>query len=124
RANVVAGTRIDYQRDWYRVSGTGGAQPDNRYPVPGSRCTAVPGRKCVRFFADSVHHFAFSLNPAYRYEQGRYKDVVVHVLYQPGDSTTWGNGIAVHRTELALAWLDSLYGKLDRKSTRLNSSHV
>jgi len=69
------------------------------------------GRKCVRFYADSVHHFAFSLNPDYRYEQGRYRDVVVHVLYQPGDSATWGRGIAVQRTELALAWLDSLYGK-------------
>src|SRR6266566_3774665 len=77
---------IDYQRDWYGRS--------------GDRCPAVAsGRKCVRFYADSVHHFAFSLNPAYRYEQGRYKDVVVHVLYQPGDSATWGNGIAVHRIE-------------------------
>src|SRR3989449_5065090 len=32
-------------------------------------------------------------------------------LYQPGDSATWGKGIAVQRTEMALAWLDSLYGK-------------
>jgi hypothetical protein len=88
---------IDYQRNWYGRS--------------GGRCPAVAsGRKCVRFYGDSVHHFAFSLNPDYRYEQGRYRDVVVHVLYEPGDSATWGNGIAVHRTEMALAWLDSLYG--------------
>ena len=96
---AVGGGPIDYQRDYYDARRTTLA------------CTAVQGRKCVRFYADSVHHFAFSLNPDYRYEQGRYKDVVVRVLYQPGDSATWGNGIAVRRTEVALAWLDSLYGK-------------
>jgi peptidase M1-like protein len=98
RANARPGAPIDYQRTWYRVSGTG--------------CRPVAaGRKCVRFFADAVHHFAFSLNPDYRYEEGRYGDVVVRVLYQPGDSATWGKGIAVRRTEMALAWLDTLYGK-------------
>ena len=98
RANASAGTPVDYQRA--------------RYAVRGARCTqAAPGRKCVRFYAEDVHHFAFSLNPDYRYEQGRYGDVVVRVLYQPGDSATWGKGIAVRRTETALAWLDTLYGK-------------
>ncbi|HEY3220652.1 MAG TPA: M1 family metallopeptidase [Gemmatimonadales bacterium] len=102
RASAGAGP-IDYQRDWYDA---------RRRDGTSARCGALAsGRKCVRFFADSVHHFAFSMNPQYRYEQGRYKDVVVHVLYQSGDSATWGKGIAVQRTEMALAWLDSLYGK-------------
>ena len=95
---AVAGGAIDYQRNWYGRSGTACGQ-------------VAAGRKCVRFYAENVHHFAFSLNPDYRYEEGRYKDVVVRVLYQPGDSATWGKGIAVARTEGALAWLDSLYGK-------------
>jgi Peptidase family M1 domain len=112
QANARPGTPIDYQRSWYRVSGTGSEPPDTRYPVPDTRCGPVaPGRKCIRFYAEDVHHFAFSLNPDYRYEQGRYRDVVVRVLYQPGDSVTWGKGVAVRRTEAALAWLDSLYGK-------------
>jgi hypothetical protein len=98
RANVNPGRPIDYQRNWYAA---------RRTPHV---CTAGSGRKCVRFFADSVHHFAFSLNPDYRYEEGRYRDVVVRVLYQPGDSATWGKGIAVRNTEIALGWLDSLYG--------------
>jgi hypothetical protein len=106
---AVAGGPIDYQRDWY------GRSLKDSLTVAGGRavrCGSVaPGRKCVRFYADSVHHFAFSLNPEYRYEQGRYGDVVVRVLYQPGDSATWGNGVAVRRTEMALAWLDTLYGK-------------
>src|SRR2546425_273556 len=94
--------KIEYQRDWYRS------------PLPAPGCAAMhvgSGRKCVRFRAQDVHHFAFSLNPDYLYEQGRYGDAVVRVLYQPGDRATWGQGIAVRNTVIALAWLDSLFGK-------------
>jgi len=92
--------KIDYQRDWYHA------------PRTTLQCGEVAaGRKCVRFRAEQVHHFAFSLNPDYVYEQGRYGDAVVRVLYQPGDRATWGQGIAVRNTVLALAWLDSLFGK-------------
>jgi peptidase M1-like protein len=102
RANANPGAPINYQRDWYT----------RRHDATTARCGVVgSGRKCVRFYADSVHHFAFSLNPDYRYEEGRYKDVVVRVLYQPGDTASWGQGKAVQNTEIALMWLDSLYGK-------------
>src|SRR2546422_1812738 len=63
------------------------------------------------FRAEDVHHFAFSLNPDYIYEQGRYGEAVVRVLYRPGDRATWGQGKAVQNTVVALAWLDSLFGK-------------
>ena len=99
KANANPRIPVEYQRNYY----------DARRATHA--CTAGQGRKCVRFYADSVHHFAFSLNPEYRYEAGRYKDVVVRVLYLPGDTATWGKGIAVRRTEAALGWLDSLYGK-------------
>jgi hypothetical protein len=89
---------VDYQRGYYGS-------------VPADCPAAAPGRKTVRFRAEQVHHFAFSLNPQYVYEEGRYGAVVVRVLYQPPDSATWGHGIAVRRTETALAWLDSLYGR-------------
>ena len=36
--------------------------------------------------------------------------MAIHVLYQPGDEATWGGGVAVQRTQTALAWLDQLYG--------------
>jgi len=98
RARANPAQEVEYQRDWY---------PDAPHDCP----PAAPGRKTVRFFAKDVHHFAFSLNPRYVYEQGRYGDVTVHVLYQPQDRGTWGNGIAVKNTETTLAWLDSLYGK-------------
>jgi len=102
KAKADPGLQIDYQRQWYRS------------PLPAPRCAVMsvaPGRKCVRFRAQDVHHFAFSLNPDYIYEQGRYGDAVVRVLYQPGDRVTWGQGKAVQNTVLALAWLDSLFGK-------------
>ena len=102
KASVLPGRGVDQQADWY-----GRLPRFSRGGCPGAK----PMRKCVRFYAENVHHFAFSLNPEYRYEEGRYKDVMVRVLYQPGDSATWGKGIAVARTEAALAWLDSLYGK-------------
>ncbi|MGH9260784.1 MAG: M1 family aminopeptidase, partial [Acidimicrobiales bacterium] len=102
RAKADPRAAIDYQRGWYR----------SPLPPPhGAGCrVSGAGRKCVRFYAEDVHHFAFSLNPEYRYEQGRYGDVVVRVLYLPGDTATWGRGIAVQRTEAALAWLDTLFG--------------
>ena len=100
KAKADSNLRIDYQRDWYRA------------PRTTHQCgEAAAGRKCVRFHAEQVHHFAFSLNPDYVYEQGRYGDAVVRVLYQPGDRATWGQGKAVRNTVLALAWLDSLFGK-------------
>src|SRR6185295_20075583 len=68
-------------------------------------------RKCVHFHAEQVHHFAFSLNPQYVYEQGSAGDAVVRVLYLPEDRATWGGGTAVLHTQVALAWLDSLFGK-------------
>ena len=111
RANARPGAPIDYQRNWYPLSAIRRSGTDAGDRIAGTACGTAPGRKCVRFFADSVHHFAFSLNPEYRYEQGRYQDVVVRVLYLPGDSATWGKGIAVQRTEAALAWLDTLFGK-------------
>jgi hypothetical protein len=97
RARAGPDVHVDYQRDVY------GAVPHDCPP-------AAPGRKTVRFRAEQVHHFAFSLNPQYVYEQGRYGDAVVRVLYLPEDRDTWGRGIAVGRTETALAWLDAVYG--------------
>src|SRR6266513_5160748 len=53
--------RIDYQRGWYG--------PRNWGPGCGAVAAA---RKCVHFHAEQVHHFAFSLNPRYVYDEGRY----------------------------------------------------
>ena len=84
------------------------------YGPPAEVCaegSAVrPGYKRLVWDARDVHHFALSMSPDYRYEGGRYKDIAIHVLYRPGDEQTWGNGIAVQRTALTLAWLDDLFG--------------
>ncbi len=96
--------------------------------VPDAATTDVPsGFKAVRFVARDVHHFAWSASPDYRYEGGAYRresgndgsprvqfptwdTVAVHVLYRPGDDTTWGGGRAVRSTIAALRWLESVYG--------------
>jgi hypothetical protein len=72
--------------------------------------TPEEGRKRVRWHAEKTHHFAWSTNPDYIYEGGSQGDISVHVLYQPGDEEEWGGGIAVERTERALAWLQTAFG--------------
>lgn len=114
RARAHAGVPVTYQRDWYGARPVASHDAPGPAPPPGGRgCRWVnpgAGRKCVRFYAEDVHHFALSLNPQYVYEEGRYKDVVVRVLYLPEDRDTWGNGVAVERTVEALRWLDTLFG--------------
>ena len=96
RANRNPGRAVEYGREGYG-------------PV---RCDGIApaGRKRIDWVAKDVHHFAMSMNPAYRYEGGRYRSVLVHVLYQPGDERSWGGGVAVRNTEEALRWLDQLFG--------------
>jgi hypothetical protein len=101
RANRNPSRPVEYQRDYY----------GSRTPSSTTCDRPAAGRKKLRWYAEDVHHFALSLNPDYRYEGGRYGDVAVRVLYQPGDEGTWGRGVAVERTETALAWLDRLFGK-------------
>ncbi len=99
RANRQPGRPIEYRRDFY-------GDP-SRFACATA---ASAGRKVVTWYAADVHHFAMSLNPDYRYEGGRWGGVAVHVLYQPGDEESWGGGVAVQRTEIALAWLNQTFG--------------
>jgi hypothetical protein len=101
RANRAPQRMIDYRRDYYGP----------RTPSAEACDGAASGRKRIRWYAEDVHHFAFSLNPEYRYEGGRHGDVAVHVLYLPSDEGSWDNEVAVERTVAALGWLDKLFGK-------------
>jgi hypothetical protein len=77
------------------------------------------GRKRVRFHAENVHHFAWSIDPRYRAE-GVTRLVMsdanraprglptIHALFLPEDSA-WANNQAARRTYGALTWLQ---GKL------------
>ena len=100
RANRNRSRPVEYLRDYYGAS----------TPSADICAGANSGRKRVRWYAERVHHFALSLSPEYRYEGGRHEGAAVHVLYSPGDETTWGGGIAVERTERALAWLGRIFG--------------
>lgn len=124
---VIAATGVPVSGDpgWSRVIRDGEMRPaTNAYDAVRARAPvdAAPGFKAVRFFARDVHHFAWSVSPDYRYEGGTlvrrvpdmrwptWDTVSVHVLYRPGDDTTWGGMRAVRRTLAALQWLEALYG--------------
>lgn len=117
---------IAYDREWYgslggppcierageRVCGQFPAVNLNAEESLGLLAGTAPagGWKRVRWVADDVHHFAWSTSPEYIYEQGAWDDVTIHVLYRPGDEESWGGGVAVRRTAVALQWLDSIFG--------------
>jgi hypothetical protein len=114
-ANRVPDKPIQYQRDYYprapqyQAAGTDCIASD--VEPPSRRAAEPPNRKHLVWYAEDVHHFAISMNPEYRYEGGKWGDVVIHVLYQPGDEATWGTGVALTRTAKALEWLDGFFGK-------------
>ena len=124
---VLASTGVPVSGDpgWARVSRTGAPYlASNAYggipvvPTPELQ----ESQRAVRFIAENVHHFAWSASPDYRYEGGVYvrpiarthfqtwDSVAVHVLFKPGDDTTWGGGRAVERTIAAAKWLESVWG--------------
>ena len=129
---VIGATGVPVSGDpgWDEVKRGGTAAETARAydDLPDAPPLEVPaGFKAVRFFARDVHHFAWSASPDYRYEAGTYvreassdgsarvhfptwDSVAVHVLYRPGDDTTWGGGRAVRSTITALRWLESIYG--------------
>ena len=71
--------------------------------------TVGEGRKRVRFYAEDVHHFAWSTSPDYLYEAGLHNDIAVHVLFRPGD-IDWSAGAVVNRSIRALDWLEGIFG--------------
>lgn len=124
---VLASTGIPVSGDpgWERVKRWGevrsGSDAYGDLP-PAPEATVPDGYRAVRWIANDVHHFAWTTSPDYLYEGGvfaraipslRYPawdTVSVHVLYRPGDDTTWGGGRAVERTQFALRWLESIWG--------------
>ena len=135
---VVGATGVPVSGDpgWERVRRGGEVRlaRDAYGAGPAPIAVDVPaGFRAVRFVAHGVHHFAWSTSPDYRYEGGTYvrgagaptwsiadesagapsaapETVSVHVLYRPGDETTWGDGIALRREIAALEWLERVFG--------------
>ncbi|HEX6039328.1 M1 family metallopeptidase, partial [Longimicrobium sp.] len=102
-----------------RVSADGYPPPPSADPLGLLTGEAGRGRKRVRFFADSVHHFAWSIDPQYIHDfvvrtviderTGVYSAPGIHVLYLPGD-TAWDERAAARRTWDALTWLEGVFG--------------
>lgn len=121
----ATGVAVEGEPGWAAAAAAGTGAPDLRrdaYPArPASRLglladAPAEGRKRVRWRADDVHHFAWSIDPEYIYERGEVArpggaggTIPINVLYLPGDDD-WANGAAVVRTERALGWLQDLFG--------------
>ncbi|MDZ7632465.1 MAG: M1 family metallopeptidase [Gemmatimonadaceae bacterium] len=128
---VVGATGVPVAGDpgWERVKRSTGPVLLQRtaYGLGGASALipiAPASMRTVVFEAKDVHHFAWTTSPDYRYEGGVYvrsqprpktqfriwDTVGVHVLYRPGDDTTWGRGKVVQRTIDAMKWLEEVYG--------------
>ena len=121
---VATGVPVSGDPGWERVKQGGELRlARNAYDsTPAPNAEVPSGFRAVRFVAENVHHFAWSVSPDYRYEGGvfvrqlphshfkAWDTVSVHVLYKVGDDTTWGGGRAVSRTIEALRWLESIWG--------------
>ncbi len=127
---VVGATGVPVAGDpgWERAKRSAAPVQLQRTAYGAPSTSAVPvapgGMRTVVYEAKNVHHFAWSIDPDYRYEGGSYvralprvrteyrvwDTVGVHVLYRPGDDTTWGGGTVVKQAIDALTWLESVYG--------------
>jgi hypothetical protein len=123
---VIAATGVPIAGDpgWARVARAGSTRlAAQAYgDLAPSSSVAPPGHRAVRFYAKDVHHFAWTASPEYRYEGGVYTrslpathfptwdTVSVHVLYRPGDDSTWGGQRVVRRTIAALQWFEAIFG--------------
>ena len=101
-ARATSSTPVTLQSDWYGDRAAPG--------VLAQWGPAAPGRRRVRFHAEQVHDFAWTLNPDYVYEEGRFGSVVLRTLYLPQDGPTWGGGLVIERMARLLAWMDTIFG--------------
>jgi Peptidase family M1 domain len=123
---VIAATGVPVEGDpgWSRVKVPGSAAPrlaKNAYGKKrGPARVEIPdGYRAVRFLAEQVHHFGWSVSPDYRYEgaawvrrgspgtgRRRAPDTVsLHVLFE-----RWQPGRTLGDLRHALQWLERLYG--------------
>ena len=93
---------VVYRRDFY---GTARPAPAGILSEP-----VDAGRKRIRWRAEDVHNFAWSTSPRYRYLGGMWRDVPIHLLWEP-TSRGWDAGVIMERQTEALDWLAELFGE-------------
>ncbi len=109
--------------DWTeRLDGPAPPPVMDGYPEPGDpvaralrrdpdRCPpSGSNSKTVVWYAENVTHFALSMSPTQRFEQGDIFELPVRLLFNPEDERTWGAGLVTGRVETGLAWLNEIFG--------------
>ena len=118
---VIGATGLPLEGDpGYRETGVDESAPRPAADPLGLLTDPATGRKHVRWLADSVHHFAWSTDPAYLHDFVQRQELDdagamhslagIHVLYLPGD-TAWDDQVASRRTYEALRWLEQMFGR-------------
>ncbi|MCO4099656.1 MAG: M1 family metallopeptidase [Gemmatimonas sp.] len=123
RDQVIAPSGVPVSGDpgWARVQLPGSMAPRIQSDSPAALAARAPAarvpatHRAVRFVAQRVHHFGFSVSPDYRYEgshwvrshtDGRAPDTVaLHVLHE-----SWEPGRTMAHLRSAMQWLEGLYG--------------
>ena len=110
----ASGVPVEGDPGWERVR-TGGAVNIDRSvygALPAAPSVVIDsGERAVRFYAENVHHFAWSASPDFKYEGGLYRGAIaIHALYEPRNAAGWAHGKMVQYETQALGWLESIYG--------------
>jgi hypothetical protein len=67
-------------------------------------------RKRIRWLAEDVHNFAWSVSPDYLYLGGRWQGKPIHLLWEP-TSPGWNAERVMRQQKEALDWLAELFGE-------------
>jgi len=112
----ATGVPVDGDPGWARVLAAGEIhERRDAYPATAEESLGLlgrdprPGQRRVRWRADDVIHFAWSVNPDFVYEGALWRDIPVHVLYQRTAADDWAD-VAMERTFRAMEWTDSIFG--------------
>ncbi len=123
RDQVIAASGVPVSGDpgWQRAKLPGSIAPRIQTNAPAALAARAPTvrvpatHRAVRFVAQRVHHFGFSVSPDFRYEgshwvrthsDGRAPDTVaLHVLHE-----SWEPGRTMAQLRSAMQWLEGLYG--------------
>jgi hypothetical protein len=112
----ATGVPVDGDPGWRRVLAAGEIhERRDAYPVAEQERLGLldgdprAGHRRVRWRADDVIHFAWSISPDFVYEGALWREIPVHVLYQRAAAEEWA-GVAMERTFRAMEWTDSIFG--------------
>ena len=92
----------------------GWKQAEVHFPISRGRKRSTlqkqTNRRVVSFHAEKVHDFVWTTSPDYLYEEGKWGEIPIHILYQKSSFKQW-NKKALDAARQAIEWLEDKVGK-------------